>query len=75
MEWDLINFGKSTLINTFHKEKIVKLISVKDLGVIIDSKLKFDGEVKKTLQKMACGIKVLNTLSKILPAKTKIFIT
>ena len=27
------------------------------LGVVIDSKLKFDGEVEKILQRMACGIK------------------
>ena len=44
---------------------------MKYLGVIIDSKPKFDGEVKKILQRMAYGIKVLNTLSKSLPEKTK----
>ena len=54
-------------------EKIPELNSVKYLGVIIDSKLKFDGEAEKILQGMACGIKVLNTLSKSLPEKTKIF--
>ena len=43
---------------------------MKYLGVIIDSKQKFDKEVKKILQRMACGIKVLNTLSKSLPEKT-----
>ena len=48
--------------------------SVKYLGVITDSKLKFDGEAKKIFQRMACGIKVLNTLSKSLPEKTKISI-
>ena len=48
--------------------------SVKYLGVLIDSKLKFDGEVKRILQRMACGIKVLNTLSKSLPEKTKILL-
>ena len=40
----------------------------------MDSKLKFDGEVKKFLQRMACGIKVLNTLSKSLPEKTKVLL-
>ena len=47
---------------------------MKYLGVIIDSKLKFDGEVKKILQRMASGIKVLNTLSKSLPEKTKVLL-
>ena len=47
---------------------------MKYLGVIIDSKLKFDGEVKKNLQRMACGIKVLNTLNKSLLEKTKILL-
>ena len=55
-------------------ERIAESNSVKYLGVIIDSKLKFDGEVKKILQRMACGIKVLNTLSKSLPEKTKILL-
>ena len=50
----------------------MKKNSVKYLGVIIDSKLNFDGEV--ILQRMACGIKVLNTLSKNLPEKTKILL-
>ena len=47
---------------------------MKYLGVIIDSELNFDGEVEKILQRMACGIKVLNTLSKSLPEKTKILL-
>ena len=58
------------LINTVLKvenEKVAESNSVKYLGVIIDSKLKFDGEVKKILQRLACGIDVLNTLSKNLP--------
>ena len=55
-------------------EIIAESNSVKYLGVIIDSKLKFDGEVKKILQIMACGIKVLNTLSKSLPEKTKVLL-
>ena len=50
---------------------IAESYSVKYIGVIIDSKLKFDGQVKKILQRMACGIKVLNTLSKSLPEKRK----
>ena len=52
-------------------KKIAESNSVKYLGVIIESKLKF-GDVKKILQRMACGINVLNTLSKSLPEKTKI---
>ena len=47
---------------------------MKYLGVIIDRKLKFDGEVKKILQRMAGGIKILNTLSKSLPEKTKVLL-
>ena len=54
--------------------RIAESNSVKYLRVIIDSKLKFDGEVKKILQRMACGIKVLNTLSKSLPEKTKVLL-
>ena len=60
----------NTILNA-DNEKIAESNSEKYLGIIIDSKLKFDGEVKKILQRMACGIKVLNTLSKILPDKTK----
>ena len=55
-------------------ERIAESNSVKCLGLIIDSKLKFDGEVKKILQRMACGIKVLKTLSKSLPEKTKVLL-
>ena len=44
-------------------ERIAESNSVKYLGVTIDSKLNFDGEVKKIYQRMACGINVLNTLS------------
>ena len=60
----------NTVLNV-DNEGIAESNSVKYLGVIIDSKLKFDGEVKKILQRIACGIKVLNTLSKRLPEKTK----
>ena len=63
----------NTLLN-FDNERIAESNSVKYLGVIIDSKIKFDGEVKKILQRTACGIKVLNTLSKSLPEKTKILL-
>ena len=63
----------NTVLNV-DNEKIAESKSVKYLGVIIDSKLKFDGEVKKILQRMACGIKVLNTLSKSLPEKTKVLL-
>ena len=55
-------------------KRIAESNSVKYLGVIIDSKLKFDGEVKTILQRMACGVKVLNTLSKSLPEKTKMLL-
>ena len=48
--------------------------SLKYLGVIIDSKLKFDGEMKKILQRTACGINVSKTLSKSLSEKTKILL-
>ena len=60
--------------NVGDNERIAESNSVKYLGVIIDSKLKFDGEVKKILQRMACGIKVLNTQSKSLPEETKILL-
>ena len=63
----------NTVLNV-DNERIAESNSVKYLGVIIDSKLKFDGEVKKIPQRMACGIKVLNTLSKSLPEKTKVFL-
>ena len=63
----------NTVLNVDNK-RIAESNSVKYLGVIIDSKLKFDGEVKKILQRMACGIKVLNTLSKSLPEKTKVLL-
>ena len=56
------------------KERIAESNSVKYLGVTIDSKLKFDGEVKKILQRTTCGKKVLNTLSKSLPEKTEILL-
>ena len=65
----LINF-----VLNVDNEKKTESKSVKYLGVIIDSKLNFDAEVKKILQRMACGIKVLNTLSKSLPEKTKILL-
>ena len=63
----------NTALNS-DNERIAVSNSVKFLGLIIDSKLKFDGEVEKILQRMACGIKVLNTLSKILPKKSKILL-
>ena len=42
----------NTVLNV-DNERIAESNSVKYLGVIIDSKLKFDGEVKKILQRMA----------------------
>ena len=63
----------NTVLNNDH-ERIAESNNVQYLGVIIDSKLKFDGEMKKILQRMACGIKVLKTLSKSLPEKTKILL-
>ena len=62
-----------TVLNV-DNERIAESNSVNYLGVITDSKLKFVGEVKKILQRMACGIKVLNTLSKSLPEKTKVLL-
>ena len=61
----------NTVLNV-DNERIAESNSVQYLGVIIDNKLKFDGEVKKILQRMACGKKVLNALNKSLPEKTKI---
>ena len=58
----------NTVLNV-DNERIAESNGVKYLGVIIDSQLKFVGEVKKILHRMACGIKVLITLSKILPEK------
>ena len=43
----------NTVLNVVNEE-IAESNSVKYLGVIIASKLKFDGEVKKILQRMAC---------------------
>ena len=63
----------NTVLNV-DKEKIAESNSVKYLGVIIYSQLKFDGEVKKILQRMACGIKVLDTLSKSTPENPKILL-
>ena len=63
----------NTVLN-IDNERIAESNSMKYLGIIIDSKLKFDGEVKKILQRMACAIKVLNTLSNSLPDKTKFFL-
>ena len=63
----------NTVLN-IDNEIIAESKSVKYLGVIIDSKLKFYGEVKKILQRMACGIKVFNTLSKSLSEKSKILL-
>ena len=60
----------NTVLNV-DNERLAESNSVKYLGVITDSKLEFVGEVKKILQRMACGIKVLNTLSISLPEKTK----
>ena len=50
----------NTVLNV-DNERIAESNIVKYLGVIIDSKLKFDGEVEKILQRMACGINVLKT--------------
>ena len=63
----------NTVLNV-ENERIAESNSEKYLGVIIDSKLKFGGEVKKILQRMARGKKVLNTLSKSLPEKTKVLL-
>ena len=63
----------NTVLNV-DNERIAESNSVKYLGVIIDCELKFDGEVKKILRRMACGIKVLNTISKSLPEKAKVLL-
>ena len=63
----------NTVLNV-DNERIAESNSVKYLGAIIDTKLKFNGELEKILQSMACGIKVLNTLSKSLPEKTKLLL-
>ena len=44
----------NTVLNV-ENGRVAESNSVKYLGVIIDSKLKFDGEVKKILQRLACG--------------------
>ena len=46
----------TTTVLNVDNERIAESDSVRYLGIIIDSKLKFDGEVKKILQRMACGI-------------------
>ena len=40
-------------------EKTAECNSVENLGVIVDRKLIFDGEVKKILQRMACCMRVV----------------
>ena len=74
----IVFITRKRLTNTVYldidNERIAESNSLKYLGVIIDSKLKFDGEVKKILQGMAWGKKVLNSLSKSLPEKTKILL-
>ena len=44
----------NTVLNV-ENERVAESNSVKYLGVIIDKKLIFDGEVKKILQRLACG--------------------
>ena len=63
----------NTVLNVDNEEK-AESNSVNYLEVITDNKLKFDGKMKKFLQRMASGIKKLNTLSKSLPEKMKILI-
>ena len=60
----------NTVLNV-DNERIAESNNVKYLGVIIESNLKFEEEVTKIIQRMACGKKVLNTISKSLPEKTK----
>ena len=55
-------------------KKIAESTSVKYPGVVIDNKLKFDEEVKTILDGLACGIKVLNTLSNRSPEEKKYII-
>ena len=65
------------LINTVldvDNERIAESNRAKYLDVIMDSKLKSVGEVKKILRRLACGLKVLNTLSKSLPEKRKVLL-
>ena len=63
----------NTVLNV-ENEKIAESNYVKYRGAIIDSKLQFEKEAKRILPRIACGIKVLNTLSKKLPEKTKILL-
>ena len=43
-------------------------------GVINGRKLKFDGELNNFFQRIACGIEILNILTKSLPEETKILL-
>ena len=64
------------LTNTVLKvdnEQIAESINTKYIFVFIDSKLKVDGEVKKIVQKIACGTKVSITLSNVYQRKRKSF--
>ena len=63
----------NTVLNV-ENERVAESNSVKYLEAIMKSKLKFVGEVKNILQRLACGLKVLNTLSKILPEKRKVIL-
>ena len=62
-----------TVLNTDTEIKAESL-SLKYIGIVIDSKLKSHEELKKILQKMACGIKVLRKLGESLRVKTRRFL-
>ena len=56
-------------------DKIVEeKTNVKYLGVVLDQFLTFQDEIKNILRKMACGKKILQSIKKPLPVKTRLLI-
>ena len=59
---------------TLDDKIIEEKTNVKYLGVVLDQFLTFQDEIKNILRKMACGIKILQSIKKPLPVKTRLLI-
>ena len=55
-------------------ESIIPSSNIKYLGVILDRNLTFQDEVKSILQKMAFGIKTINSIKNCLPINTRLLL-
>ena len=78
---ELIVFSKKHSRKTDEKyiinldDKIIEeKTNVEYLGVVLDQFSTFQDEIRKTLRKMACGIKTLQSIKKPLPKKTRLLI-